>query len=214
MASGLAGSDGRAKAKQGVSSGRHARRRNHADGGLPPSISPWDERVRGGLGPQFVGAGWSIGRPALRAPSRNSVSALPPRCPRSPRAHRGVPRDPGADRAALAPHLQGADPLLQDRRRVHGVSERPSGPLRHGRRPGERPLAASTSPSCSASPTPPACCATPSSRPRACARSWRCTASRDRRSVGRWRLVDRGDDERAGSWALSRSEGRRPSSAR
>ena len=45
---------------------------------LPPSISPWDERVRGGLGPQFVGAGWSIGRPALRAPSRNSVSELPP----------------------------------------------------------------------------------------------------------------------------------------
>ena len=55
--------------------------------------------------------------------------------------HRGVPRDPGADRAALPPHLQGADPLLQDRRRVHGVPERPPGPLRHGRRPGERPLA-------------------------------------------------------------------------
>ncbi len=45
-----------------------------------------------------------------------------------------------ADRAAVAPHLQGADPLLQDRRGVHGLSQRPAGSLHHGGRPGERAL--------------------------------------------------------------------------
>ena len=47
----------------------------------------------------------------------------------------GIPRSTGAHRAALAPHLPRADALLQDRRGVHGVAERPPGPLRHGRRP-------------------------------------------------------------------------------
>ena len=47
----------------------------------------------------------------------------------------GVSRDPRADGPAVAPHLQRADALLQDRRRVHGVAERPPGPLRDGRRP-------------------------------------------------------------------------------
>ncbi len=47
----------------------------------------------------------------------------------------GLPRDPRADRAAVAPHLRRADPLLQDRRGVHGLAERPPGSLRDGRRP-------------------------------------------------------------------------------
>ena len=53
-----------------------------------------------------------------------------------------VPRDPGADRAAVAPHLQGADALLQDRRGVHGLAQRPPEPLHDGRRPAEHALAA------------------------------------------------------------------------
>jgi hypothetical protein len=36
--------------------------------------------------------------------------------------------------------LQGADALLQDRRRLHGLPERSTGPLHHGRRPAEHPL--------------------------------------------------------------------------
>ena len=52
----------------------------------------------------------------------------------------GIPRHSGADGAAVAPHLQGADPLLQDRRGVHGLSQRPAGPFHHGRRPGEHAL--------------------------------------------------------------------------
>ena len=55
-----------------------------------------------------------------------------------------VPRNPGADRAAVAPHLQGADALLQDRRGVHGVAQRPAGSFRHGRRPAERALNAAS----------------------------------------------------------------------
>ena len=50
--------------------------------------------------------------------------------------------DPRADGAAVAPHLQGADALLQDRRRVHGLAERPPGPFRDGRRPAEHAFAA------------------------------------------------------------------------
>ena len=41
----------------------------------------------------------------------------------------------------IAPHLQGADPLLQDRRRLPRLSQRPAGPFRDDRRPAERPLA-------------------------------------------------------------------------
>ena len=67
------------------------------------------------------------------------------------------PRDPRADGAAVAPHLQGADALLQDRRGVHGLSQRPAGSFHHGRRPGERALDRCISPSCSGWPTPPAC---------------------------------------------------------
>ena len=66
----------------------------------------------------------------------------------------GVPRHPGADGAAVAPHLQGADPLLQDRRGVPRLAQRPAGSFHHGRRPGERALDCCISPSCSASPTP------------------------------------------------------------
>ena len=40
---------------------------------------------------------------------------------------RDVPRHSGADGAAVAPHLQGADALLQDRRGVHGLAQRPAG---------------------------------------------------------------------------------------
>ena len=53
-----------------------------------------------------------------------------------------LPRHPGADRAAVAPHLPGADALLQDRRGVHGLDQRPPGPLRHGRRAAEHAFAA------------------------------------------------------------------------
>ena len=45
-----------------------------------------------------------------------------------------------ADGAAVAPHLQGADPLLQDRRGVHGLSQRPAKSFHHDRRPGEHAL--------------------------------------------------------------------------
>src|SRR2546422_5592152 len=51
------------------------------------------------------------------------------------RRQRGVPRSAGAHRAAFAPYLLRADALLQDRRRVHGLAQRPPGPLRDGRRP-------------------------------------------------------------------------------
>ena len=57
-----------------------------------------------------------------------------------PRRHQDIPRHPGADRAAVASHLQGADALLQDRRGVHGLSQRPAGSLHAGGRPGERAL--------------------------------------------------------------------------
>ena len=60
---------------------------------------------------------------------------------RWPPATRRLPRHPGADRAAVAPHLQGADPLLQDRRRVPRLAQRPAGPFHHDRRPAERALA-------------------------------------------------------------------------
>ena len=49
-----------------------------------------------------------------------------------------------ADGAAVAPYLQGADPLLQDRRGIHGLSQRPAEPLHHDRRPGERALDAAS----------------------------------------------------------------------
>jgi hypothetical protein len=59
------------------------------------------------------------------------------------RRRRGaLPRHPGADAAAVAPHLPRADALLQDRRRLHGLAERPPGPLRDGRRAAEHALAA------------------------------------------------------------------------
>ena len=56
----------------------------------------------------------------------------------------GIPRRAGADGAAVAPHLQGADALLQDRHRVHGLSQRPSGSFHHGRRAGEHALDAAS----------------------------------------------------------------------
>ena len=95
------------------------------------------------------------------------------------RRPRTLRRHPGAHRAAVAPHLPGADALLQDRRGVHGLSQRPAGPLRHGRRPAERALARRTWPSCSASPTAPACCAIPDAGPPAAwSTCWPCTGSR------------------------------------
>ncbi len=82
----------------------------------------------------------------------------------------------GADRAAVAPHLQGADAVLQDRRGVHGLSERPcrtTSPWSAARRARARPC---ISPSCSglADAAGPAC-SMPSLRaaPR-CAPPWRC----------------------------------------
>ena len=54
------------------------------------------------------------------------------------RRHGRLSRDPGAHRRAVAPYLPGTDPVLQDRRRVHGLSQRAPGSLHHGRRAGER----------------------------------------------------------------------------
>ena len=45
---------------------------------------------------------------------------------------------PRADRAAVAPHLQGADALLQDGCRLPCLSEWTAGPFPHGRRTGKR----------------------------------------------------------------------------
>ena len=58
-------------------------------------------------------------------------------------------------------HLQGADAVLQDRRRLPRLPQRPPAALPDGRRAGERPQRAATSPSCSCSPTRPGCCADP-----------------------------------------------------
>ena len=88
-----------------------------------------------------------------------------------------VPRHPRADGAAVAPHLQGADPLLQDRRGVHGLSQRPAESFHHDRRPGERALDACIWPSCSGSPTPPACWPIRSLPPQRMRSSWRRAAS-------------------------------------
>ena len=49
---------------------------------------------------------------------------------------RRLPRDPGADRAAVAPDLRGADAVLQGGRRVPGLAQRLPEPLSHGRRHG------------------------------------------------------------------------------
>ena len=95
---------------------------------------------------------------------------------RRPRALR---RDPRADGAAVAPHLRGADALLQDRRRVHGVAERPPVAFHDGRRPAER-----AQPRASRRAVPPRRCGRTAARSgargaRACARCSRCTASTD-----------------------------------
>ena len=76
-----------------------------------------------------------------------------------------LPRYPGADRAAVAAYLPGADALLQDRRGVHGLSQRPSGSLHHGRRAGERALDAA-----SGRYFPARRCGRPACRSGACAR--------------------------------------------
>ena len=67
------------------------------------------------------------------------------------------PRRAGADGAAVAPYLQGADPLLQDRHRVHGLSQRPSGPFYDGRRAGEHALDAASGRAVSGWRTRPGC---------------------------------------------------------
>ena len=73
----------------------------------------------------------------------------------SARRRADLPRYPGADGAAQPPHLQAADALLQDRRRVPRLSQRTAGPFRDGRRPAERALGR------------PSCRAVPLGRPRA-----------------------------------------------
>ena len=100
-----------------------------------------------------------------------ALSALAARRPRP------VRRDPGADGSAVAPHLRGADALLQDGRRVHGVAQRPPVAFHDGRRTAKRAQPRRISPSCSGWPTRRRCCAIPNSRSRGCARCSRCTAS-------------------------------------
>ena len=131
-----------------------------------------------------------------RADRRRRARAIPTRCsasstPIAPAAsaalaalaaaagEQRVLRHPRADGAAVAAHLQGADALLQDRRRVPRLPQRPAGPFRHGRRAGERALAACTSPSSSGWPTRRGCCAIRSWRRRGCAASWPSTALPD-----------------------------------
>ncbi len=122
-----------------------------------------------------------------------------------------VPRHPGADGAAVAPHLQGADPLLQDRRGVHGLSQRPAGSFHHGRRPGERALDAA-----SRRAVPPrrrrrAACRSGAAPPRACAlRAWRVRGrrspdARPRRTIARWLAINSATVK---AWSL-RAAGRR-----
>ena len=79
---------------------------------------------------------------------------------------RDLPRHSRADGAAVAAYLQGADALLQDRRGVHGLSQRPSGSLHHGRRAGEHALDAASRRDF------PACrCGGPAARSGACDRA-------------------------------------------
>ena len=77
-------------------------------------------------------------RRAARHLRRDRAGRRPPRWRRWPPATGGFDDDPGADGAAVAPHLRGADALLQDRHRVPGLAQRPPGPLHDGRRPAER----------------------------------------------------------------------------
>ena len=115
-----------------------------------------------------------------------------------------VPRNPRADGAAVAPHLQGADPLLQDRRGVHGLSQRPAGPLHHGRRPGEHALDLA---SCRA--VPARRCRGAARRSGACGRSacsssWRRAGSRLMRDLSKRPLAARdqlGDGEAVDAWS-------------
>ncbi|CAA9334925.1 MAG: Conserved hypothetical protein potentially related to ribose or hydroxymethylpyrimidine metabolism, partial [uncultured Microvirga sp.] len=67
------------------------------------------------LRPDRAGGGRGAGLPLAGRPAR-------------------LPRHPGVDRAALAPHLPQPDALLQDGRGVHGLAERPPGPLHHAGR--------------------------------------------------------------------------------
>src|SRR5439155_14496379 len=59
------------------------------------------------------------------------------------RRYGALPRSARPDGRAIAPHLPGADALLQDRRRVHGVAQWPAGSFRDDRRPaiGAKPAA-------------------------------------------------------------------------
>ena len=84
---------------------------------------------------------------AIAPAASAALAALAARRPRA------LPRDPRADGAAVAPHLPGADPLLQDRHRLPRLAERPPVALHDGRRAAERALAAALRRRCSASPT-------------------------------------------------------------
>ena len=78
----------------------------------------------------------------------------------------------------LSRHIfAGADALLQDRRRLPRLAERPPVALRDGRRPAERALAAAPRRAVPPRRRAPACSSSPSSRSRACATCSRCTAS-------------------------------------
>ena len=94
-------------------------------------------------------------------------------------------------------------------RGVPRLPERAAGPFRHGRRAGERALAACISPSSSGWPTGRGCCAIRSWRRRGCGRCWRCTGSL--MDAGRGAL-DQPRDGRA-QWDLA-AGGRRLPAAR
>ena len=96
---------------------------------------------------ELIAATASAARRTSATATRCSASSTRSRLPR--RRLRRLANDDRAgfhailapDRAAVAPHLQGADALLQDRRGVHGLSQRPPVALHHGRRPAKRPVA-------------------------------------------------------------------------
>ena len=118
---------------------------------------------------------------------------------------RALPRDPRADGAAVAPHLPGADALLQDRRRLPGLAERPPVALHDGRRAAERALARASRRRVPPRRRAPGCSRDPDSRGRAhaqllalhgivaerdarLARPDRCSRSTPRRCAAQWEL--------------------------
>ena len=100
------------------------------------------------------------------------------------RRRRHLPRRHRADRAAVAQDLRGADAVLQGRRRLPRLAERPPEPFHHARPACSRRAACCTMPTSSALPTRPTCWTGPSWPWHACGRCWRSTAWTRSRGAG------------------------------